>query len=148
MTSLSPILGKWTKLENNGNTCRTDTKIGICSILKVRNPKMNSSFRYFQNFTTCCDVKYQFWCLSGKQFRCFLIWSISLKLGIIIIMTSQQVLKFSEFSKTDFIFGFLDEKSIKMPSCNLTSQLLRIISTLQFVNYIGTCIGEMSFWPQ
>ena len=27
----------------------------------------------------------------------------------------------------NFIFGFLDEKSIKMPSCNLTSQLLRII---------------------
>ena len=51
-------------------------------------------------------------------------------------------------AKSDFIFGFLDEKSIKMPSCNLTSELLRIISTLQFVNYIGTCIGEMSFWPQ
>ena len=53
MTSLSPILGKWTKLENNGNTCRTDTKIGIGSILKVRNPKMKS---LFENFTTCCDI--------------------------------------------------------------------------------------------
>ena len=53
---LSPILGKWTKLGNNGTTCRTDTKIGIWSILKVGNPKMKSSFRYFQNFTTCCDV--------------------------------------------------------------------------------------------
>ena len=29
VTSLSPILGKWTKLGNNGTTCWTDTKIGI-----------------------------------------------------------------------------------------------------------------------
>ena len=56
MTSLSPILGKWTKLGNNITTCRTDTKIGIWSILKVGNPKLKSLFRYFQNFTIRCDV--------------------------------------------------------------------------------------------
>ena len=53
---LSPILGKWTTLGNNGTTYRTDIKIGIWSILKVRNPKMESLFENFENFTTCCDV--------------------------------------------------------------------------------------------
>ena len=48
MTSLSSILGKWTKLGNNITTCRIDTK--IWSILKVGNRKTESLFQHFQNF--------------------------------------------------------------------------------------------------
>ena len=56
MTSLlllSPNLGKWTKLGNNGTTCRPDTKIGIWSILEGEKSKNEITFL---NFTTCCDV--------------------------------------------------------------------------------------------
>ena len=56
MTSLSPILGKWTKLGNKGTTCWTDTKIDIWNIWKVRNPKMKAICDNFQNFNTCRDV--------------------------------------------------------------------------------------------
>ena len=56
VTSLSPILGKWTKLGNKGTTCWTDNKIDIWDIWKVRNPKIKAICDNFQNFNTCCNV--------------------------------------------------------------------------------------------
>ena len=51
-----PNFREMDKLGNSRTTCRTDTKIGIWSILKEVNAKLKSLFRYFQNLAAYCDV--------------------------------------------------------------------------------------------
>ena len=49
--------------------------------------------------------------------------------------------------KMTFIFGFLDEKSIKMPSGYLVYWLRRILSSIEFSQLYRDCIGKLSFCP-
>ena len=50
--------------------------------------------------------------------------------------------------KMTSIFGFLDEKSIKMSSAYLISWLRRILSSIEFSQLYRDCIGKYSFCTQ
>ena len=50
--------------------------------------------------------------------------------------------------KMTFIFGFLDERSIQMPSGYLISWLRRILSSIEFSHLYRDCIGKYSFCTQ
>ena len=57
-------------------------------------------------------------------------------------------MKFKFWHKMTTIFGFLDEKCIRMDICSITSWLHPIIMSLELSQLYRDLYGKMAFWPQ